>query len=81
MTKDHIELGKRLRDIPEYKHSFDAYVRMGGQAVNLSDLTNNDFKKAVVDILCISGLLAGVKTPHRIAMEKNNEIISEMLKK
>lgn len=79
MTKEHIERGKRVRDIPEYKHSYDAYVRIGGETVNLSDLTNNDFKKAIVDILVMGGFLIGVKTPHRLAVEKANEETAKIM--
>lgn len=80
MTQDHINRGKRVRDLPAYKHSFDAYVRLGGQIVNLTDLTNNDFKKAIVDILCLRELLVGVKTPHRLAVEKANEETAKIMK-
>lgn len=59
----------RSHDIPGYKHRFDAYIRVGGLTVNMVELTNTDFKKAVVDILCLNGLLVGVKTQHQVEIE------------
>lgn len=59
----------RSHDIPGYRHRFDAFGRFGNQTVNMSELTNTDFKKAVVDILCLNGLLVGAKTPYQVEIE------------
>lgn len=72
MTDDHTKRTQqrdRHRDLPNYKHRYDAYGRIGGETVNMSELSNNDFKKVIVDILVINGLMVGVKTLFQLECE------------
>ena len=81
MTDDQIKRGQRVRDIPGYKHCYDAYGRIGGEIVNFAELTNNDFTKAIVDILVANGLLVGVKTGFQVQQEAADKALSEIMEK